>query len=77
MITGSILFVIGMILFPLPVPFGLPVMVVGMLMMLKASNKVKRHLIRLSDKNQHTRKVWNKLKVYRRSQKSAKAIRNK
>ena len=55
---GGILFVTGMILFPLPVPFGLPVMMISLAMMLKASFKVKRIVIHLSDKNESTRKTW-------------------
>jgi len=47
---GSLVFVIGMILFPLPVPLGLPTMILGLAMMLKASNKIKRIVIRLSNK---------------------------
>ncbi|MBE0469454.1 MAG: hypothetical protein IBX55_08130 [Methyloprofundus sp.] len=71
LVLGSIIFVIGMILFPLPVPFGLPTMVVGLAIMFKASNKVKRRVIKLFDKNQHSRKAWQKAKDYRRSKKQS------
>jgi len=67
--VGSIIFVIGMILFPLPVPFGLPTMILGLAIMFKASNKVKRKVIRLLDKNHHTRKAWGKVKTYRKQKK--------
>ncbi len=67
--VGGIIFVIGMILFPLPVPFGLPTMILGLAIMFKASNKVKRRVIKLLDKNQHTRKAWQKVKTYRRQKK--------
>jgi|GEM_PF-4667273 len=42
MSVGGTVFVAGLILFPLPVPLGLPTMVVGLSIMLKASNKIKR-----------------------------------
>ncbi|MDF1583245.1 MAG: hypothetical protein RQ733_12885 [Methyloprofundus sp.] len=71
LMLGSIIFVIGMILFPLPVPFGLPTMVVGLAIMFKASNKVKRRVIKLFDKNQYSRKAWQKAKDYRRSKKQS------
>lgn len=67
---GGIIFVIGMILFPLPVPFGLPTMIVGLAIMFKASNEVKRRVIKLFDKNRHTRKAWQKARDYRRQKKS-------
>ena len=66
---GGIIFVIGMILFPLPVPFGLPTMIIGAAIMFKASDKVKRKMIRWSDKNKHTRKLWQGVRVYRRRKK--------
>ena len=69
MMLGSIIFVIGMILFPLPVPFGLPTMIVGLAIMFKSSNKVKRTVIRWSDTNHHTRKAWQKVRDYRRRKK--------
>lgn len=67
--VGGIIFLIGMVLFPLPVPFGLPVMIVGLAIMFKASNKVKRKVIKLFDKNPHTRKAWQKARDYRRLKK--------
>lgn len=69
MIVGSFIFVIGMILFPLPVPFGLPIMIMGLAIMFKASNKVKRRVIKLLGKNQRTRQAWQKVKDYRRDKK--------
>ena len=71
MIIGSITFLVGMVLFPLPVPFGLPTMLIGLAIMFKASNKVKRIVIRMSDKNKHTRKAWQKVKTYRKHKKSS------
>lgn len=71
MIFGSITFMVGMVLFPLPVPFGLPMMLIGLAIMFKASNKVKRIVIRLSDKNKHTRKAWQKVKNHRKHKKSS------
>lgn len=71
MTLGAIVFVTGMILFPLPVPFGLPTMIVGMAIMFKASDKVKRKVIRWSDKNHHTRHAWQKVRDYRRRKRAS------
>jgi hypothetical protein len=70
MLTGSVIFIIGMILFPLPVPFGLPTMLVGLAIMLKASNKVKKVLIIWSAKHPLSRQLWQAFKTYRRRKKS-------
>ncbi len=69
MSLGSTLFFIGMILFPLPVPFGLPVMLIGLSIMFKASNAFKRKAIRLFDKNKYSRQAWQKIREYRLSTK--------
>ncbi len=69
MAVGGVIFIIGMILFPLPVPFGLSTMIVGLAIMFKASNKVKRKVIRLSNKNHHTRMAWQKARLYMRRKK--------
>lgn len=60
MTVGGIIFVAGMILFPLPVPLGLPTMIIGLSIMLKASHKVKRIMIKLFNKNRHSKQVWRK-----------------
>jgi len=67
---GGVCFAVGMVLFPLPVPFGLPVMIIGLAIMFKASNRVKRAIIHLSDKNPHTRKARHKARQYLRSKKT-------
>jgi len=66
---GSVTFIIGMILFPLPVPLGLPVMLIGLAIMFKASNKVKRKIIRLADQHHHSRKIWQKFRNHRQRKK--------
>ncbi|WP_231383617.1 hypothetical protein [Methylobacter luteus] len=66
MTTGSVVFVVGMILFPLPVPFGLPTMIVGLSIMLKASNDVKRLIIRLFKLHPRTEKLWRNVRALRR-----------
>lgn len=60
MTVGGTVFAAGVILFPLPVPFGLPIMVIGLSIMLKASDKVKRTVIRLFKKNRHGERLWRK-----------------
>jgi undecaprenyl-diphosphatase len=39
MSIGSTIFIFGLILFPLPVPFGLPTMILGLSIMFKASDQ--------------------------------------
>ena len=53
-----VVFVIGVILFPMPGPFGIPTMVIGLSIMLKASDRVKRLTIRLVHKNRHSSRFW-------------------
>ena len=62
MATGMIIFIIGLILFPMPAPLGLPVMAIGLSIMLKASNQVKRFTIRLVRKNSHSNHLWRKVR---------------
>jgi hypothetical protein len=50
----------------LPVPLGLPTMVIGLSIMLKASNQIKRTVIRLFKKNRHSSHVWRKVRALRR-----------
>ncbi len=71
MTIGILVFVIGMILFPLPVPFGLPIMIVGMAIMFKASDRFKRKVVRWSWNNVYARIVWSKFKDYRKKRKLA------
>lgn len=66
MTVGGTVFAAGLILFPLPVPLGLPAMVIGLSIMLKASNKIKRTVIRLFKKNRHSTQVWRKGRELRR-----------
>ena len=65
MSIGGTLFIIGMILFPLPVPLGIPVMIIGLSLMFKASDKLKRKAIRLFDNHPHSRNAWQKIRDYR------------
>lgn len=73
MAIGGVIFIVGMILFPLPVPFGLPTMIIGLSIMLKASHKVKRIMIRLFKKNRHSEQVWRKGRELRRKRIRLKA----
>lgn len=69
MAIGSSVFIVGMILFPLPVPFGLPTMIFGLSLMFKASDKVKRSTIRLINKHPYSQSVWQKFRAYRLTKK--------
>jgi len=66
---GYVVFIVGLILFPLPVPFGLPTMMVGLVILFKASDRMKRRIIRGANKNIYTRKLWLKLRLYLRAYK--------
>ncbi len=68
MIIGSLLFLIGMVLFPLPVPFGAPTMLIGLILMFKASNRVKRRFIRLFKKHPFSHKAWLSVRQWRKKQ---------
>jgi len=70
MAAGSTIFIIGMVLFPLPVPFGLPTMIVGLSLMFKASDKVKRSTLKLFNKYPYSRNAWQKVRVYRLGKKA-------
>ena len=60
MTIGGATFITGMILTPLPVPFGFPTMNIGLSIMLKTSHKVKRTLIKLFKKSRRGEQVWRK-----------------
>jgi len=57
---------IGMITFPMPVPIGLPLMLIGMTIMLRISPTVRRKLLKLARRNPHTHRVWRKARSYRK-----------
>ena len=56
--AGMIIFILGLVLFPMPGPFGIPTMAIGLTIMLKASDRVKRIVIRLVHKNKHSSQIW-------------------
>ena len=60
MTAGSVVFIVGAITFPMPVPIGLPLMIIGLTIMMKTSFKVKRIFLRLTHRSQQTRSVWQK-----------------
>jgi len=51
LLTGSLLIIVGIILFPLPVPFGLPCMILGAILVMKSSFRAKRYIIRSGHHN--------------------------
>lgn len=71
MTIGMIVFIIGVILFPVPLPLGLPTMLIGLAIMFKASDRVKRKVIRWSDKTPITKKLRHRIRAYRRRKKSS------
>ncbi len=68
-VLGCVIFMVGVILFPLPVPLGLPTMIIGLVILFKASDRMKRKIIRSANKNRYTRKVWLKLRSHLRAYK--------
>lgn len=50
-LAGSLLMIVGLILFPLPVPFGLPCMILGAILVMKSSFRAKRYIVRSGHHN--------------------------
>lgn len=46
-LMGAIVFIIGIILFPTPAPLGAPLLVIGLVMMLGASKRLRNEFRRL------------------------------
>ncbi len=61
---GITLFIIGMILTPLPIPFGVPIMLLGLFILIKSSFKSKRWAVSLINKNRHIQKTVNRFRSY-------------
>lgn len=57
---GGIIFIIGLILFPMPVPLGIPIMIIGLSIILKGSNRAKRLAINLIKRNRYSNQLWRK-----------------
>ncbi|SEM80194.1 PGPGW domain-containing protein [Nitrosomonas marina] len=72
--VGTIIFVFGIVLFPLPGPFGLPTMAIGLTILLKASNRIKRLTINLVRKNRLTSALWRKTREFHRRIRSPKIV---
>ena len=50
-ILGGVLVVLGLVMAPLPGPFGLPVMVIGLMLLLRGSYWAKRAFLKLQRKH--------------------------
>jgi len=50
MIAGGLLVALGLVISPLPGPLGLPVMVLGLVLLLRSSTWIKRQFVRLVQK---------------------------
>ncbi|HRB29701.1 MAG TPA: hypothetical protein PK517_05980 [Nitrosomonas sp.] len=44
----------------MPVPLGIPIMIIGLSIILKGSNKAKRLVINLIKKNRYSNQLWRK-----------------
>ena len=51
MIAGILLMALGVVISPLPGPFGLPLVLIGLVLLLRSSTWVKRHFVRLVHKH--------------------------
>ncbi len=51
MIAGIFLMALGVVISPLPGPLGLPLVMVGLVLLLRSSTWVKRHFVRLVHKH--------------------------
>ncbi len=68
--AGMIIFLLGIMLFLVPGPFGIPTMAIGLSIMLKASNTVKRLTLRLVRRNRHSSRLWYRMRnLYKRFRK--------
>lgn len=60
------LVIVGAIIFPMPVPLGLPLMVFGLAMIMKTSYGMKRSVIKLTFRHPKTRSIWRKARGFRK-----------
>jgi hypothetical protein len=51
MIAGGLLVALGLVISPLPGPLGLPVMLVGLVLLLRSSTWIKRQFVKLVQKH--------------------------
>lgn len=49
--AGGLLMLVGVVITPLPGPFGVPVILAGLIIMLRSSTWVKRYFVRLTQKH--------------------------
>ena len=59
---GILLLIIGLLTFPLPLPIGLPIFLVGVVLLLRYSSDAKRILLRLSKRHPPLRNLLNRLR---------------
>lgn len=64
MALGVLIMIAGFLIAPLPGPFGLPIAVVGLMMVLQSSMQAKRHFIRL--KRRHPNWIYPLRRLMRR-----------
>jgi len=61
-LVGILLLIIGLLTFPLPLPIGLPILLVGIALLLRYSSDAKRFLLRLSKRHPRLRELLNRLR---------------
>jgi len=59
---GILLLIIGLLTFPLPLPIGLPILLVGITLLLRYSSEAKRLLLRLSKRHPPLRGLLDRLR---------------
>ena len=61
--VGILLLIVGLLTFPLPLPIGLPIFLVGIALLLRYSSDAKRLLLRLSKRHPRMRNLLNRLRA--------------
>ena len=59
---GILLLITGLLTFPLPLPIGLPIFLVGIALLLRYSSDAKRLLLRLSKRHPALRNLLERLR---------------
>ena len=62
--TGALIFIAGMIMFPLPIPIGLVMMVIGLTMLISSSKKLRSWIREYRRRNPKVNQSIHKAEAY-------------
>jgi hypothetical protein len=62
-LLSVLLLMIGLLTFPLPIPVGLPLFVLGIALLVRHSSDAKRILLRMSKRHPLLREALNRLRI--------------